>query len=111
MQSSANHSANGLTVVPTSVLAQLLDRVDRLTQMVEQMYERETSRPEIDPKARYHLSEAADYLGTSPSTLKRRAKLHKFVILYDGKTPFVMGAEVLRYAREGATRKNKPGKR
>ena len=98
----------GPSVVPSPEMMQLLDQVEQLTALVQEIHAREAAKPEIDPKARYHLKEAADYLGISPSTLKRRVARHKFVTLYDGKTPFVMGAEILRYAREGASRTARP---
>lgn len=78
-----------------------------MTSLVEDIHARDAEKPQIDPKARYRLSAAADYLETSTSTLKRRARRKKFVVVYDGKTPFVMGAEILRYAREGASRKTR----
>jgi hypothetical protein len=62
----------------------------------------------IVPTARYRLSEAASFLRTSERTLKRRhddrtrAAAQRPVILWDGKTPYMTGAEILRYAREAA---------
>ena len=94
------------TVSP-ELLYMLLYRLDQLTEVLEAIRTREAAKPEIEPKARYHLADAAAYLDASASTLKRRAAANKLVILYDGKTPFVMGAEILRYAREGAKRKPK----
>lgn len=105
MKTVPQHPAPELAVVPSEVIDRLLDRVEKLTALVEDLHAREAAKPEIDPKARYHLGDAAAYLGVSSSTLKRRAKLHKLVIVYDGKTPFVMGAELLRYAREGGKRR------
>lgn len=67
-----------------------------------------TAAEGIVPTARYRLSEAASFLRTSERTLKRRhddralAAVQRPVILWDGKTPFMTGAEVLRYAREAA---------
>jgi hypothetical protein len=94
-------------LVTPEALAELRRDVERLIGMVQEIHARAASKPQIDPKARYSLADAAHYLDTSPSTLKRRAKACKLVILYDGKTPFVSGAEVLRYAREGASRRVK----
>ena len=80
------------------------DLLRDLSAAVSELEEKSEGKSEVQPLARYRLAEAADYLGTSPSTLKRRAKLGKFIIIYDGRTPYVMGAEILRYAREGAKR-------
>ncbi len=90
-------------------ISRLVEQVEHLTAMVQEMHARERAKPEIDARARYHLDDAATFLDVSASTLKRRAAMHRLVILYDGKTPYVMGAELLRYAREGAQRRR--GKR
>lgn len=111
MISTVNQAAPEFVAVPMEVFTNLLERINHLTAIVEEIRDREATKPEIEPKARYHLEEAAAYLDTSPSTLKRRAALNKLVILYDGKTPFVMGAELLRYARVGARRKPKQNRR
>lgn len=97
--------ASRLVQVPLDILHALVERVDTLASLVRDLHGRGEAKPDLDAKARYRLDEAAAYLGTSASTLKRRAHRGKFVILYDGKTPFVTGAEVLRYAREGAKRR------
>ncbi|MCA0269427.1 MAG: helix-turn-helix domain-containing protein [Bacteroidetes bacterium] len=94
-----------LVQIPAAFLDALMERVDTLASLVRDLHGRGEAKPDLDAKARYRLDEAAAYLGTSASTLKRRAHRGKFVILYDGKTPFVTGAEVLRYAREGAKRR------
>lgn len=84
----------------------LVDLLGDLVDAVSQLEDQGESKSEVQPLARYRLSEAAEFLGTSPSTLKRRARVGKFVITYDGRTPFVMGAEILRYARDGAKRRS-----
>ena len=93
-----------LLAAPADLLTHILEQVESLTALVRDIHARETAKPEIDPKARYMLDFAAEYLGASTSTLKRRAAVGKLVLLYDGKKPFVTGAELLRYAREGSRR-------
>jgi hypothetical protein len=88
-----------------------LERLEQVAAMVSDLHARDSAKPEINSKARYTLGEAADFLHTSPSTLRRRAKVGQFSIVYDGKTPFVMGAEVLRYAREGAKKRRQQVRR
>ena len=101
---SLNELEQRLITIPSEILRRLLDRVESLTALVQDIHAREAAKPEIDPKARYLLDFAAEYLGASTSTLKRRAAIGKLALLYDGKKPFVTGAELLRYAREGSRR-------
>ena len=82
-------------------------KIEELTSLVRALHEREADKPDVDPKARYALDFAAAYLGTSTYTLRRRAAIGKLVVLHDGKKPFVTGAELLRYAREGGQRRTK----
>ena len=87
------------------LLAETLQKVESLTAMVQHLIADQKSRPIIDLKARYTLKEAADYLKVSSSTLSRRSHENRFVIIHDGSRPFVMGAEIMRYAREGGKRR------
>lgn len=78
------------------------DQIQTLIEMVETLVHKTTPKVPIQPTARYRLTEAAEYLGVSESTLRRRGKMKRLVIKYDGKTPFVTGSELLRYAKNGA---------
>ena len=60
----------------------------------------EAPAAEIDPKRPYPLKDAAHFLGVSVRTLQRRRCEDKLRIVGDGKKCFVMGAELLRYARD-----------
>ena len=104
MNAAINHTGAALLAVPADLLTHILERVESLTTLVRDIHAREAAKPEIDPKARYALDFAAEYIGASTSTLKRRAAVGKLALLYDGKKPFVTGAELLRYAREGSRR-------
>jgi len=55
---------------------------------------------EIDPKRPYPIKDAAEFLGVSARTLQRRRSEGKLRFVGDGKKSFIMGAELLRYARE-----------
>ncbi len=103
MDRAINQAGTALTV-SADLLSHLMERIEALTALVRDIHAREAAKPEIDPKARYALDFAAEYIGASTSTLKRRAAVGKLVLLYDGKKPFVTGAELLRYAREGSRR-------
>lgn len=95
----------------SSQIEAIHDKVDQLTQMVQSISQLSKSSDDIDAKSRYTLDEAASFLKVSPATLTRRAKVGRFIILHDGSRRFVMGAEILRYAREGAKRKIGPRRR
>jgi len=59
------------------------------------------ARPrEIDPKRPYAIKDAAAFLGVSVRTLQRRRSMGRLRFVGDGKKSFIMGAELLRYARE-----------
>ena len=59
-----------------------------------------TLTKEIDPKRPYPVKDAAEFLGVSVRTLQRRRSKGELRFVGDGKKSFVMGAELLRYARD-----------
>ncbi len=80
-------------------LDELSERVTEVQSTLVRIEDALTCSTIIDPKRRYSLAEAAQYLGVSGRTLRRRADERLFRIIHDGKRPFVSGAEFLRYAR------------
>lgn len=88
----------------------LTDKLDKIQEAVEAIALSSSDNPAIENTARYSLDFAADYLGLSARTLKRRAQIGRLVIHYDGRKPFVTGAELLRYVRVTG-RKRSPSKR
>lgn len=49
-------------------------------------------------KLRYHINEAAQQLGISRSKVYRRIREGRLTPVYDGAQPFLMHAELARYA-------------
>jgi excisionase family DNA binding protein len=79
---------------------EIAEQLGAIRSAAERIEARLEQSEEIDPRRRYSLDEAGKYLGVSKRTLRRRAEERRIAFLRDGKRPYVMGAELLRYARK-----------
>ena len=96
---------NGSKVHSVLEEVDLYDQMSEVSAQLARMNELLERSQEVVSTRRYHLSEAAELLRLSERTLVRRAEIGKLVIIKDGKKPFVTGAEILRYMREGGKRR------